>query len=75
VPPGTLYGERTNQLDLRFTKSFRFAQKRLSGNFDLYNALNANPVQLVVNTYGPSWQQPSAILPGRLFKVSGQFTF
>ncbi len=75
VPPGTLYGERTNQVDLRFTKSFRMGTKRLSGNFDIYNALNANPEQVVVNTYGPNWKQPSAILPGRLFKFSGQLNF
>jgi len=49
--------------------------KRLSGNFDIYNALNANPEQVVVNTYGPNWKQPSAILPGRLFKFSGQLNF
>jgi hypothetical protein len=75
VPPGTLYGERTNQVDLRFTKVFKMGSRRLNANFDMYNALNGNAVQVVVNTYGPNWQQPSAILPGRLFKFSGQLTF
>jgi len=37
--------------------------------------LNANPEQVIVNTYGPNWQQPAAILPGRLFKFSGQLNF
>jgi hypothetical protein len=36
---------------------------------------NRNPVLVQVNTFGPSWQTPSAILPGRLLKFSGQFTF
>ncbi len=75
VLPGVLYGQRTNQVDLRFTKSFRTGTKRLNGNFDIYNALNANPEQVIVNTYGPNWQQPAAILPGRLFKFSGQLNF
>jgi len=69
------FNEMINQVDLRFTKSFRMGTKRLSGNFDIYNALNANPEQVVVNTYGPNWKQPSAILPGRLFKFSGQLNF
>ena len=50
-------------------------QDGLNGNFDIYNALNANPEQVIVNTYGPNWQQPAAILPGRLFKFSGQLNF
>ena len=42
VEPGTMYGERLNQLDLRFAKMLRFGRTRTAINFDLYNALNGN---------------------------------
>jgi hypothetical protein len=41
----------------------------------LYNALNASPVLLLNTTYGPNWEQPTQILPGRLFKFGAQVTF
>ena len=45
VAPGTLYGDRLNQVDFRVSKIFRFGAKgRVQGNLDLYNMLNANPV-------------------------------
>jgi hypothetical protein len=75
VPPGTLYGDRTNQLDLRLSRFFKFGTKRLNGNVDIYNILNRNAVQVQNNTFGPSWQNPSTILGGRLFKFSGQLIF
>ena len=39
VYPGTLFGDRRNQLDLRFTKPVRIGGTRLGLNFELYNAL------------------------------------
>jgi hypothetical protein len=74
VPPGTIYGERLNQLDLRFAKLFKYARTRTSLNFDLYNILNANPVTSQNNNYA-AWQVPLSILDARLFKISVQFDF
>jgi Carboxypeptidase regulatory-like domain len=68
VTPGTLYEERLNQVDLRFTKVLRVGQARVQGMLDLYNALNGNPVLVQINTYGSdgrSWLNPQAILPAR----------
>jgi hypothetical protein len=75
VPPGTMYGDRLYQLDLRLTRIFRFGTRRLQGNFDLYNLLNASPVLLQNDTYGSAWQRPIAVLPGRLFKFGAQLDF
>jgi hypothetical protein len=74
VQPGTMYGDRLNQLDLRFGKTLRFSKIRTSLNVDLYNALNANPVLTQNNNFG-AWQQPTSILLARFVKVSAQFDF
>jgi hypothetical protein len=74
-PPGTVFNEQSNQLDLRFAKIFSFGSRRATINLDLYNALNANPVLNQNNTFGTAWQTPLAILNARLFKISGQFDF
>jgi hypothetical protein len=74
VKQGTMYGERLNQVDLRFAKVVRFAMRRVSLNVDLYNALNGNAVLQQSNTYG-NWQQPQGILVGRSVKFSTQYNF
>jgi hypothetical protein len=43
-------------------------------NFDIYNAMNGNPVRAVNAAYA-SWLVPTGILDPRLFKLSAQFDF
>lgn len=74
VEPGTIYGERLNQLDVRLAKILRVGANRTSINLDLYNALNGNAVIQQSNVYG-NWQQPQGILVGRSIKVSAQYNF
>jgi len=74
VTPGTMYGERLNQLDLRFARPVRLGPTKLVVNFDIYNAANANPVTSQNNNYA-AWQVPLSILDGRLFKFSAQVDF
>jgi hypothetical protein len=74
ITPGTLYGERLNQLDVRFTKSLRFSRERFRVNLDIYNVLNGNAIRTVNANYA-SWLTPTAILDPRLFKISGQLDF
>ena len=69
-----MYGERLNQLDLRFGKMLRFGRTRTSINLDLYNALNGNAVTTQNNNFA-AWQVPLSILDARLFKISAQFDF
>lgn len=76
IKPGTQYGDRVNQVDLRFAKLIRIASGRnLKAMLDVYNALNANPVVLQNNTYGANWAKPTQILVGRFIKVGAQFEF
>ena len=49
--------------------------RRIKAIFDFYNLLNVGPVLVVNTAYGPAWQTPTAILPGRLFKMGVQFDF
>jgi hypothetical protein len=74
VAPGTMYGDRANQLDLRFTKVFKFNARRVNVNLDVYNTLNANPVSQLNNNFAV-WQTPQRIMEARLFKVSTQIDF
>jgi hypothetical protein len=74
VEPGTLYGERKNQLDLRVGKILRFGRTRATATLDLYNVFNASTVLDVSDTF-TTWQRPEAILPARFAKVGLQLEF
>lgn len=81
IEPGTLYGDRLNQVDLRFSKLLRFGSaRRVRLMADVYNALNASPVITVNTTYNANqaannWMRPTQILVGRFLKVGAQFDF
>ena len=75
VSPGTLYGDRIHQVDLRIAKNFDVGGSRLQGQFDLYNLLNGNAVLTQNNTYGSAWQRPLTIMYGRMIKFGMQFEF
>jgi len=74
VEPRSMYGERMNQVDLRFGKILRFGQARANVGVDIYNALNSNAVIEQTNAFG-SWQQPTSILTARFAKVVFQLNF
>jgi hypothetical protein len=77
IEPGSLYGDRINQLDFRFAKNFQFGGKRAMVALDLYNVINANPVLTYNNSFTPNgpWLQPNSILTGRLARISAEWTF
>jgi hypothetical protein len=75
VPPGTMYGDRQNQLDFRMAKIFRLGRARIQGMVDIYNLLNASPFLRQQNRYGPAWQNPTQTLIGRLGKFGIQIDF
>ena len=75
VAPGTMYGDRINQLDLRVAKSFKAGPSRTVIGVDVYNALNSSTVLTYNNTFVPGgpWLQPLTILTPRLIRVTGEF--
>ena len=79
VAPGTLYGDRVNELDVRVGKKLKFGRARSVISFDVYNALNANPALTEGTTYQNAtitgWRVPTSIQPARFAKISLQFDF
>ncbi len=78
IPPFSLYGERIQQVDLRLTRNFPIGARRLQGNFDIYNILNASTVQNEQAAYrvvDNQWRNAIQIMGGRLIKFSAQLTF
>ena len=74
LTPGTEYGERFNQFDLRFTKIIPMGDTRLRAMFDIYNLFNANAVfseSYAVNNY----LTPNGFMPPRLYRFAFQFDF
>jgi hypothetical protein len=75
VQPGTLYGDRINQIDLRVSKLLRYGRTRTRLSVDLYNALNASTTESYQQTFGGSWLQPRSIMAARIVKLSAQLDF
>jgi hypothetical protein len=75
IEPGSMYGERMNQVDLRIGKILRFGgRRRATTSLDIYNALNSSSVLDLRNTYD-DWQRPTEILTARFAKLVLQLDF
>jgi hypothetical protein len=78
IPPGTLYGPRRNNLDLRLSKVMKFGPtRRATISIDGYNLTNSDTVITYNNGFVPggSWLTPTRISPARYMKIGGQFDF
>jgi hypothetical protein len=82
VQPGTLYGDRINELDFKLAKVFHFGHTRLNAGGEVYNSLNSASVLTYNQTYNPNtpagpggWLQPTQIMTPRFFKLTAQFDF
>lgn len=78
IDPGSLYGDRMHQLDLRLAKEFATRGVRFKAIADFYNMLNSNTITRFNPSYGTSgasWLVPQEVLPGRLFRLGVQVNF
>jgi hypothetical protein len=83
VEPGTLYGDRVNQVDMRFAKVLRFGGRRTTVGIDVYNLANSdatltyNQTFLVPDPVLPTskWLRPTSVLHPRYVKIGAQFDF
>ena len=77
VAPGTLYGDRINQLDVRVSKVLKYRLSRTVVGVEIYNLLNSSAVLSYNNTFVPegTWLQPLTILTPRVFKITAEVMF
>lgn len=81
IEPGTVYGDRLNQFDVRITKILASGRSQVRLMFDLYNVFNDSTPLALNNQYGATagggtaWQRPALIIPGRLAKLAFQIDF
>ena len=74
LEPGTVYGERFNQFDLRFTKIFQAGRARIRAMIDIYNVFNNNAV--FSESYAQaSYLSPLGFMPPRLLRFAAQLDF
>jgi hypothetical protein len=75
IEPRSLYGDRSNQLDIRISKILRFGSTtRATVGVDLYNAMNSSAV-LSENAAFATWLAPTSILNARFVKAVFQLNF
>jgi hypothetical protein len=78
VAPGSLYGDRINELDVRIAKIFRISGTQTKLSLDLFNALNSAAVLGYNQTYSPTsstWLTPTSVLGARIAKIGVSFDF
>ena len=80
--PNTVFEPRLNQLDLRFSKTFRVGTRRFEAIVDSYNVTNSGAVLSQNGTYsgapllnGGNWRLPTEILAARFVKFGFQANF
>ncbi len=83
IEPGTLYGDRLNEVDLRVAKILRVGRTRMNVGVDIYNIANRAPVLTYNQTFvlpttanpAGSWLTPTSVLQPRFIKISAQIDF
>ncbi len=75
IPPGSVYGDRLNQTDLRLAKVIGIGgAANIRASLDIYNVFNTNAVARERYTLR-DYLQPIGVQPGRLMKLTMQLNF
>jgi hypothetical protein len=77
IEPGTRYGDRINELDLRVAKLLRLGRWRANLSADVYNLLNSAPILSYNEAFIPNgaWLLPTSVMTARFAKLNVQFDF
>ena len=77
IQPGTLYGDRVNEIDVRFAKILRFGSTRTNIGVDVYNIINSAAVLTYNQNFilNGNWLVPTSVLTPRFLKVSATIDF
>jgi hypothetical protein len=72
-----LYGDRINEIDVRFGKIFKFGKTRTTVGVDIYNLLNSDAILSYNQAFlaGGAWLTPTSEMSARFAKLSLQFDF
>src|SRR5262249_25649738 len=69
IAPGTMYGGRLEQLDVRLARTFAWGVgRKIQPQVNVFNLLNSGAILGFNNTFGPNWLNPTARLAGRMLK-------
>ena len=74
-PPGSIFYDRWNQLDINLKKNFRHNNKVLTFQIDLFNVLNSNAIRAANNNVGTSLGNATTIMLGRFPRLAFNFKF
>ena len=74
-PPGTMWESRLQQVDVRFSRTFRVQDFRLRGSLDVANLFNASNVLSLQRQFGATYLNALQIMGGRLVKLGLQVDF
>jgi hypothetical protein len=77
IAPGSMYGDRVNELDVRVGKWLKIGRTRSLVSADVYNALNSSAVLAYNSTFVPggTWLQPLTIQTPRFIRLVAEFQF
>jgi hypothetical protein len=75
IQPGTEWGDRLNQIDLRLTKVLNVGSGKIDLNVDFYNAFNSDAVIQELGTFGPVWRLPLTVIQPRFVKFAVRYDF
>jgi hypothetical protein len=78
--PGEIYGERVNNVDMRFAKIVRVHRTRANIGIDVYNLMNSNTGTAFEASYDPTtnglrWLRPTTVVQPRFVRFNVQFDF
>jgi hypothetical protein len=77
VAPGTRYGDRINQVDIRLAKVLRYGRSRTMMALDIFNTLNASAGLTYNSAFvpGAAWPRPNTILTPRFVRITVETEF
>jgi len=77
LAPGTRFGDRINELDVRMAKILRLGRSRTTLALDVYNALNSSAGLAYNSAFvsGAPWPRPNTILTPRVFRITLETEF
>ena len=75
IYPGTFWGDRLNQVDLRLTKIVNVGRGRVDLNVDFYNAFNSDAVIAENFAFGPAFRRPLTVIQPRFVKFQARWDF